>query len=407
MYDWAHNQALQFVNASPDEYACIFIGSGSTAAINRVARVLSGQRPQRDEVLISVMEHHSNDLPHRENHTSFAHIPCMGISKNLGSIDLEELENRLCKSTNYFAVTAASNVTGIINPIHEAAKLCHHQGAYIVVDASQAIAHRAINMDGHNEDGSDSIDALVFSGHKIYAPGSPGVLIIRRSLLANAQPSEFGGGMVDHVFKESYTTTSDLTAREEAGTPNILGAVTLAMSLNTLSKIGMETIAEHEKEIINYLFHEFKRIGEITIYGDNDLTLFDRTATISFNINNIDHALLAAILNDYFNIALRNQCFCAHPYVREMILEQLWELDPELSESEIEAKKGMVRASFALNNTVNDAKALVSAIESIVQSPAQYTRNYTQDEAGNYIRANANIDWTELFCPKRSLENHL
>lgn len=410
MYKWAHAQVLQFVNADPEEYTCIFMGSGSTAAINRVARSLSAARPEKPGVLISLMEHHSNDLPHRETHDFAEHIGCVGEGVDLGSMDLDALEAALSKhhdKIDYVAVTAASNVTGVVNPIHDIAQRAHAHGALVVVDASQILAHRALSMQGIVGDGSDDIDAVVFSGHKIYAPGSPGVLVIRRSLIDGGAPMEFGGGMVDQVFKTEYTVTTKFPDREEAGTPNILGAVNLGMCLDIMTRIGMDVIEQHESEMLSYLFNELQSIAGITIYGDTDLSLVPRTATISFNLAGVDHGLLAAILNDYFNLALRNECFCAHPYVREMILQQLWDLDPDLEEAEIESKKGMVRASFGLNNSIDDAHRLVTALKEIDTRKDWYVSQYLRSEDGGFKHLKGSIDWNTYFCPSTVLESVL
>ncbi|MEJ2419273.1 MAG: aminotransferase class V-fold PLP-dependent enzyme [Exilibacterium sp.] len=400
MYEWAHEQVLRFVNADPDEYTCIFVGSGSTAAINRVARILSVRRSDKTGVLISLMEHHS-----------FAeHIGCLGEGVNLGSLDLPALESSLVKydgKINYVAVTAASNVTGVVNPIHDMARIAHAHDALTVVDASQILAHRALSVRGKAADRSEDIDVLVFSGHKVYAPGSPGVLVIRRALLESTAPVEFGGGMVDRVFKTEYTVTGKFPDREEAGTPNILGAVTLGMSLDIMSRIGMDVIERHEMKMLRRLFRDMKRIPGITIYGDTDLDRFSRTATISFNLAGVDHGLLAAILNDYFNLALRNECFCAHPYVREMILQQLWDLDPDLSEAEVESKKGMVRASFGLNNDMNDVTRLVNAWSDIAGKKDWYLARYRLAEDGTFKHDGGAIDWNTYFCPFKALESVL
>ncbi|MCH8178098.1 MAG: aminotransferase class V-fold PLP-dependent enzyme, partial [Proteobacteria bacterium] len=151
---------------------------------------------------------------------------------------------------NYLAVTGASNVTGALTPIHEMAQLVHSVGAYLVIDASQIIAHAPVAMADKTMDDAD-IDVLVFSGHKIYAPGSPGAVIAKSSLLASMTPAELGGGMVDDVYLDKYIPSSALPDREEAGTPNIVGAITLGAVLDVLLRIGMDKIREKEIYLIN------------------------------------------------------------------------------------------------------------------------------------------------------------
>ena len=410
MYGWAHNQVLAFLGADVQDYTCIFLGSGATAAINRTARILSQARPDKVGVLISLMEHHSNDLPHRRYHQFYEHVGCEGEGVGLGSLSLDELVKVFIKHTNkinYVAVTAASNVTGIVNPIYEIAKIAHDNDALVVVDASQIMAHKLITVNSPDGDKSKDLDVLVFSGHKIYAPGSPGVLVIRKSLLEHSPPLELGGGMVDKVFKTQYSVSNTFPDREEAGTPNIFGAINLGMSLDVMMRIGMNVIANHEKLILDTLFTEFNAIDGITIYGNNDLKKYPRTATISFNLSGVDHGLLALILNDYFNLAVRNECFCAHPYVREMILPQLWELDPDMVEHQIEAKKGMVRASFGLNNDISDVKTLIDAIKKISDNTAYYISQYEIDNNGNYTHRTLQADWQNYFSPSEILASEI
>ncbi|KMT64298.1 aminotransferase class V-fold PLP-dependent enzyme [Catenovulum maritimum] len=411
MYDWAKQTVLAFVKADPKQYSCVFIGSGATGGINRCAQIMANIRPNKTTALVSLMEHHSNDLPHRKYNKKVEHIECEDSGINLGSVCIKDLEQKLIKhqgQVNYVAITGASNVTGILNPIKKISEISHQHNALVIVDGSQMLAHAPISLTrSQNDPTSADIDALVFSGHKMYAPGSPGVLIIKTKLLEQSQPNQMGGGIVSQVSKGHFDLIDDLQAREEAGTPNIFGAVNLAMSLNVLNRITMTEIAHHESELLKYLFTELSKIDGLSIYANQDLAKYPRTATFSFNLAGIDHALLAAILNDYFNIAVRNECFCAHPYVRELIIDQLWELDPDLPSEQIEAKKGMVRASFGLNNTITDAIELVNALTQIVQNPTKYTAEYELTQSQGYQHKTKQTDWRSLFCPDQMLNQLL
>ena len=408
-YQWAKQQVLDFLNADSSEYACVFIGSGATAAANRVASIFSGIRPNKTTALVSVMEHHSNDLPHRKYHQKVKHIGCHKIAGDSAAISLEQLEFELeqAKGTaNYFALTGASNVTGIINPIAACAQLCRQHDALFVLDGSQMLPHHKLDLTELTNKGA-SVDAVIFSGHKLYVPGAPGILVIKRKWLEQSPATEMGGGMVESVSQMDYQLMPDLVERQEAGTPNIFGAVKLAMSLQILMQIGMDNIRGHEQEILHYCFHYLQQNPEVSIYASTNLAQCPRTATFSFNMHGVDHALLAKILNDYFNIAVRNQCFCAHPYVRELILPELWALDNELTEAEVEAKKGMVRASFGLNNTMEDAQALVKALNKIAKNKTEYTSNYRMDEQGNYHHVTHKPNWQTLFNPERAVAHAL
>ncbi len=389
LYAWAHHRMLDFLSADQDQYTCVFTGTGSTAGFNRIARVFSQLRSDKDTVLVSLMEHHSNDLPHRKHNANVISIPCEGEGRNLGQVDLAALRELLetyRQRLSYVAVTAASNVTGIINPVNKIAAMVHEYDAYLVVDGSQLAAHEAVNI-GRNANSADNIDVFIFSGHKVYAPGSPGVMIARKELLQDLEPAEVGGGMVDRVALEDYQVCETLPDREEAGTPNIVGAIRLAAAIEVLDRIGMDAISAHEARLTQKLIGSLQAIAEVRLYGDTDLRRVPRTPTVVLNVEGIDHALLAAILNDYFNIAVRNECFCAQPYVREMIRDELWDLDIDdenYMEAEVAAKLGMVRVSLALYSREEDVDAFAAALRTIIRDRDFFLAQYQCDRLGTY-----------------------
>ena len=391
-YNWIHQRILEFVHASPEDFTCFFMGSGVTAGMNRIAKTFKRLRPERDIVLVSIMEHHSNDLPHRKHGGKVIHIPVSSERSNMGGIDLKIFEKYLSKfegRVNYVSITGLSNVTGIINPINKIAKLAHQYGAYVIVDAAQMAAHVPIYISGF-EDQSMEIDALLFSGHKTYAPGSPGVIIARKSFMSAIEPEEVGGGMVDKVFPDNYFVSMNFPDREEAGTPNILGAITLGAAIHVLDSIGMENILKKDFALTKYALDKMQLYKDIFIYGDLDIKTCPRAGTISFNIINMDHGLVAAILNDYFNIAVRNECFCAHPYVEQMLhmthqdeISKLDCIDNHLS-WKVEPWMGMVRASFGIYNTKKDVDKLISSIKDIIDNKQKYSDYYSVDSNGDY-----------------------
>ncbi len=411
LYHWAHERVLRFLQADAREYTCIFTGSGSTAGLNRLARLFRDRDVRRDTVLVSLMEHHSNDLPHRRHGGQVVSIPCEGEGVTLGPLDLNALQEALERHAGrvrYLAVTAASNVTGIINPIARIARLAHAHSVPIVVDGSQIAAHMGVNV-GSNADPRDNMDAFVFSGHKVYAPGSPGAIIVRRDLLSQGDPAEFGGGMVDHVWLEGYQVSQRLPDREEAGTPNIPGAVRLASAIEVLDRIGMSTIYEHECALTRRLYAALQAVPGLRIYGTLAQEL-PRTPTAVFNIEGIEHGLLAAILNDYFNIAVRNECFCAQPYVREMLREELWDLDVggDLSlDALVAARLGMVRVSLGLYSTAEDIDALGQALTRIAEQRQHYCAHYVRDKHSGWRHRSFYPSSAQLLDPVDLLDAEL
>ena len=404
-YAWIHRRMLDFVKADPEEYTCFFTGSGTTSGMNRIARTLNQYRPDRDIVLVSIMEHHSNDLPHRKHGGKVMHIPVDTHESKMGSIDMNLLEKYLKEFSdrvNYVSVTGISNVTGIINPINEVAELAHKYGAYIIVDAAQLAAHVPIQMSGFSNK-LKNIDALVFSGHKTYAPGSPGVVIARKSFLSAVEPDEVGGGMVDRVFPDNYYITKKFPDREEAGTPNILGAIILGAAIHVLDSIGMETILHEDMKLTNYAINEMLKIDDIIIYGETSIEKCPRAGTISFNIKAMDHGLVAAILNDYFNIAVRNECFCAHPYVEKMLHmtheNQINDLECQDNRLawKVEPWMGMVRVSFGLYNNKNDVDHLILSIKKIIANKDYYINQYNLTEDGEYKHKTFNFTSKDFF----------
>jgi len=406
-FEWAHDKVLEFVDANPEQYCSFFAGSGATAGFNRMAASLSRARPERSIVLISEMEHHSNDLPHRHHNAQVVHVPCMGEFERYGGLDMDRLREIFEEhgdKINYIAVTGASNVTGAITPLGEVAKLAHAVGAYLIVDASQMIAHAPVSMD------QADIDVLVFSGHKIYAPGSPGAVIAKKSVLNEIKPAELGGGMVDDVYLEEYMPTATLPDREEAGTPNIVGGIMLGAVLDLLHRLGMDTVREKEIGQIDFVWNGLKSIEGVSVYGPEPADV-PRTGTIAFNIKGFDHGLTAAALNDYHNIQVRNGCFCAHPYVRELLKRELWEMDidPDApnAEADVERKRGMSRASLGLYTTQSDLEKLIAAVRDLAGRRDEILENYEPIGSNGYRHKKFAPAATDLFDPERLLGQYL
>ena len=340
------------------------------------------------------------------------HTPVKDMDGNMGCVCLDSLEQLLKEKEgriNYVALTGVSNVTGIVNPVNEAAELAHKYGALMLVDGAQMLAHMSVHMTVPDNP-AQNIDALVFSGHKTYVPGSPGVVIARKDILSKIEPEEVGGGMVQDVYMDRYEIKNFFPDREEAGTPNIPGAIALAAAIDVLDRIGMDFLQEEEEQLIKMVIDGMKANSEIQIYGESDPNICERSASVSFNIKQMDHGLVAAILNDYFGIAVRNDCFCAHPYVKEMIMDELLEATEEIPMEKIEAafhlKRGMVRASFAIYTTAEDIKTLISALNDITERKEFYKNQYHVVNE-NYIHKTFTLRDDQRFTVLSTLEEIL
>jgi len=412
-YQWAHKRILSFVGADPDIYTCFFTGAGTTGGINRMARVFRDYDPDKDIAIISIMEHHSNDLPHRKHMHRVIHIPVEGLKESQMCISMARLEAALKEAegrVNYVSITAVSNVTGIINPIHDIARLAHKYGALIMIDGAQSVAHLPTKM-FYADDPDACIDALVFSGHKTYTPGSPGVVIARKDMLLGIEPEEVGGGMVDRVLEDRYLVKTNFPDREEAGTPNIPGAIALATTIEILDRIGMELLMKEEDKVMIKALDAMSQIPELIVYGGTDHVNCPRAASISFNIKGMDHGLVAAILNDYFNIAVRNQCFCAHPYVKEMMAKDLekdfGEIDFGNMSPEFMRKAGMVRASFGLYSTSEHVDKLIAAIKVIIAQADDFAPHYEINEDNDYQHRTYRLHHEDIFNIQSALDSYL
>lgn len=386
-HTWAKQTILDVCGAD-ERYSLVSLGNGTTAVMNNLARRLKPRSAEKPIVLVSAMEHHANDLPHREQSASVGarviHIPLRGESARQGEIDLSALEalfKEHAGKVNYVSFSGVSNVTGIVNPVADIVALAHQYDALAILDAAQSAPHMSLNIAEYD------IDFVAFSGHKVYCAGSPGILIAKSEYLAQYPSDEVGGGVVERVDYQSADYLKTYPEREQAGTKDILGLYSLAKVMAALRDYGFDKVSAHGAELWQYAADKLSTIQGLVIYGQSEQT---RLGALSFNIDGIDHGLVASILSDYFGIAVRNECFCAHPYVSSMIKEALWELDlDEVAEDEQEAlinrKRGMVRASFSLYNTREDVDVLYAALTAIVAKQASFTKEYNVTRSGAYL----------------------
>ncbi len=380
---WAFERSRErvygFVNASPSDKVVLFTRN-TTESINHLAQRYPFT--DRDIVLTTVMEHHSNELPWRQ----VARVVHVDVLPD-GRIDEADFVRKLIQHRGKIALVAvsgASNVTGYINPVHTYARWAHEAGAKIFVDAAQLAPHRPIDM--RAPDDPEHFDYLAFSAHKMYAPFGVGVLIGDRKIFEEGDPNLVGGGAVDIVTLENAYWT-ELPDKEEAGTPDIVGAVALGRAIAVLEEAGWEAIIEHESGLTAHALRRLGAIRGITVYGDRDpANARTRLGVIPFNIGTLPHAFVAAVLSYEWGIGTRSGCFCAHPYVKSLLHvgpEAARELEQRILHRDRSELPGTVRASFGIYNTLDEVEVLCDALEAI--SAGRYRKDYRLDkERGEY-----------------------
>jgi cysteine desulfurase/selenocysteine lyase len=368
LFDNVYNTIFSFIHADKDENT-IILTSNTTTALDIAASVMSGY----DGVtLVSLMEHHSNDLPHRYR----GKVVHFGLNPD-GSIDMNDLEKKLKENkVKLVAVTGASNVTGFLPDIHLIAKMAHKHGARILVDAAQLLAHRTIDVKPNSDE--SHIDFLAAAGHKAYAPFGSAFLFGPRDVLDTADPYIPGGGTVIYVTPNDvyYTKSPD---RHQGGTPNIAGSIALAESLNFLSEVGLENIRDHEVELTDYALSRLKEIPDVHILGN--IAPQNRLGVVSFNVGDLNNNLVAMVLNYESAIATRNGCFCAHPYLHFLLgLKDTSELRAKLVLGEDVDLPGAVRLTVGIYNTKDEIDELIKMLGIIAKK--QWKADYDKLDSG-------------------------
>ena len=351
LYENSRKYILEYFNAPEDIYTAIFVGN-TTDGLNKLSNILIENK--NDIVITTRMEHHSNDLPWR-NKCDLKHVE---VDKD-GRLRVEDIENLLEKyqeRVKYVTITGASNVTGYVNDIKRIAKAAHKYGAKIIVDGAQLIPHKKISM--IQEDVNENIDFLVFSGHKVYAPFGSGVIIGLREIFNEKEPASAGGGTVQIVLDDRQLWL-DTPEKNEAGTPNLFGAIAIAEALREMDKIGFQTIENNEKELLVYLIKELKQFEKITLYGDNE-NINDRLGILVFNIDGMTYEEVGEALANVRGIGVRQGGFCAHPYTRRVL--GIADNDLQRYMSEV-GTPGLVRVSLGIYNSKKEANIFLDTIE--------------------------------------------
>lgn len=334
MMETTRRKVAAYINAASAQE--VIFTRGTTEAINLVASSYGGEfLRDGDRIILTVMEHHANIVPWQllQRHKDI-HIDVVPVRPD-GSLDTGRYRELFTDRTRLVAFCHVSNVLGTVNPVKEMAAIAHEHGCVVVVDGAQASPHLRIDV--------RDIDAdfYAFSSHKMYGPCGVGVLYGRRELLEKMPPYQGGGEMIGHV-SFSGTTFAELPFKFEAGTPDFVDIAAFAEALDYISSLGIENIAAHEHELLEWTTSEMMKIPGMRIFG----TAPGKAAVISFLIGDAHHYDTGMLL-DKLGVAVRTGHHCAQPLMEALGIE------------------GTVRASFAVYNTLDECKAFIAALRRI------------------------------------------
>lgn len=401
-YDLAHDIVGCFVGANLDTNTVIF-GKNTTEAINKLAHRFPLQPD--DVVLCSLMEHHSNDLPWRQQ-AQLLHV-AVHDDGSMDEDDFDRLLRDYAGRIKLVAVSGASNVTGFLNPTHRLAEKAHAAGARILVDAAQLAPHRAIDMRPDEDPGH--LDFVALSAHKMYAPYGTGALIGPISIFGEGTPDTVGGGTVDIVTVDDVRWAGP-PDRDEAGSPNVVGAVALAQAILCLQEIGMDALARHEAELTAHALRRLREIDGVHLYGLSDPErATERVGVIPFNVRGMDHYQVAAVLSFEGAIAVRNGCFCAHPYILRLLKvsgEEALQHQQDILAGTRVGLPGLVRISFGCYNTIEEIDHAADVLARMAAGDIQGV--YDQDpSAGTYWPRDYRPDYERYFVLQPGLAPRL
>lgn len=323
-----------FINARSSNE--IVFTRGTTESINLLASSFAdSQMKEGDEVIVSVMEHHSNIVPWQLQAQRKGIVLKVIPMNDKGELLLDEYEKLFSERTRLVSLVHVSNVLGTVNPVKEMIATAHSYGVPVMVDGAQSVPHQKVDVQDLDA------DFFAFSGHKIYGPTGVGVFYGKEEWLDKLPPYQGGGEMIQSVSFEK-TTFNELPFKFEAGTPDYIGTTALAKALDYVSAIGMENIAAHEHELTRYAMQRLKEIDGMRIFGEAE----NKSSVISFLVGNIHHLDMGTLL-DRLGIAVRTGHHCAQPLMIRLGIE------------------GTVRASFGMYNTKEEIDALAAGIERV------------------------------------------
>ncbi len=393
-YHHAHEIIKRHVHAGPDD-VLLFVGAGMTAAINKFQRILGLKIPEqfraaasiadteRPVVFVTHMEHHSNQTTWYETIADVVVIPPTAD----GLVDTAALRRELTgyaeRKVKIGSFSACSNVTGIFTPYHELARIMHEHGGIAIVDFAASAPYVAMDM--HPADERERLDAIIFSPHKFLGgPGTPGVLLFHKSLYTLKSPDQPGGGTVlwtnpwgEHRF------SPDIEVREDGGTPGFLQAIKASLAVQLKERMGVERMAEREKELCAVMFARMRLIPRLHLLADG---VEHRLCMFSFCFDDIHYNLVVKLLNDRFGIQARGGCSCAGTYGHYLLQvdkQRSKTMTDKIDAGDFSARLGWVRISLHPTTTNAEVELIITALTEIERNAAQWQDEYRYDPHTN------------------------
>lgn len=395
---YAYQHARQLIKDHVNAYdtdCLVATGTGMTAALNKLQRIM-GVRSEdniynvelnfdddRPIVFITHMEHHSNQVPWYETIADVVVLPCDEnnlVDPKILSEELKKYESRRLKIGSF---TACSNVTGIITPYYELAKIMHQNGGYCFVDFAASAPYVKIDM--HPKDPEKRLDAIFFSPHKFLGgPGTCGILVFNEKLYQSNFPDNPGGGNVKCTNPwGGYYYSDAIEVKEDGGTPGFLQVIRTALCLELKNEMGVENMKSREKELLDLCFLELQKIQGLTLLGDLET---ERIGCVSFTIENIHYNLLVRLLNDRFGIQVRGGWSCASTYAHFLLgidEEKSTKITNGILQKNLTEKPGWVRVSLHPTMTNEELLFICNAVQLIVVNIEEWQKLYKYNQVTN------------------------
>jgi selenocysteine lyase/cysteine desulfurase len=410
-YAKAREIIKEHVNANQDDVLISF-GSGMTAVVNKLQRIMGLKLPEQFQDVLHIPE---NDKPivfvshmeHHSNHTSWLETICDVeiIEPNAqGNLDLNNLHDLIVKyknrKTKIAAISACSNVTGIITPYYQVAEIMHQHDGLVFVDFACSAPY--VNIDMHPANELQALDAIYFSPHKFLGgPGSNGILVFNKKLYNNNVPDSPGGGTVKWTnawHERSYI--ADIEAREDGGTPAFLQTIRVALAIKVKNEMGVHNITKRDEEILQTVLPKLTAHPNIKVMGSGD---HERVGVVSFYIEQMHYNLTVRLLNDLYGIQVRGGCFCAGTYGHYLIgisIEDSHAITDEIERGMLCSKPGWVRLSLHPTLTSEEVQFVTQSILHLADHWKDYAKDYDYDDATNefiYKEAVLEPDYDKAF----------